>query len=295
MPTPRSGACAPWAQASEVEALPKVKKAAEALTGKSELTEEQVQQICAEAVTAASDVLYELSGCVFPGECGPVTVRPVSRPTDIDTRAWGATLSTVGWVASQGFASAYGSFNPAVLAHYGTLEPPQIELPYSVTEIVQVKIDGEIIPMDEYEVRDFKTLVRIRPSSSTVPTARWGWPTSQIMDLPDTEPGTFSVTYKYGISPPAMGRIAARKLAEYLALPSLGDTTSYPKRVTSVARQGVSAVVTDVMDLLKEGMLGIWECDAFVKTYNPKKLRRQAAVWSPDLGRPGRRTEQPTS
>jgi hypothetical protein len=290
MGTPRSGACAAWAQASDIEGISRVKKRAEELA----LTPEALEGLCAEAATAASDILYELSGKIFPGQCGPVTVRPVSRPTDIDTRAWGATLSTVGWVASQGFASAYGSFNPAVLAHYGTLEPPQIELPYPVTEVVQVKIDGEVIPEDEYELRDFKTLVRLRPTASTVPTARWGWPTSQIMDLPDTEPGTFSVTYMYGNPPPAMGKIAARKLAEYLALPLLGETKDYPKRVTSVARQGVSTMVTDVMDLLREGMLGIYECDLFIKTYNPSKLKRQAAVWSPDMGRPGRRTERPS-
>jgi hypothetical protein len=290
---PRSGACAPWISVPEVQALPKVKTRSEAIIEKSELEASQLEALCAESATAASDILYELSGRVFPGECGPVTVRPVSRPTDIDTRSW-ATLFPVGWVASQGFASAYGSYNPAVLARYGSLEPPTIELPYAVTEIVQVKIDGETIPADEYELRDFKSLVRIRPSSSTVPVARYGWPTSQIMDLADTEPGTFSVTYKYGVPPPAAGKIAARKLAEYLIMPQLGDANHFPQRIRSISRQGVSAMVTDVLDLLKQGMLGIYECDLFINSVNPNKNARQAAVWSPDLGRPGRRTERPS-
>lgn len=293
MPTPRTGACAPWVSAPTLEALPTIKAKIEALLEKG-TTREEVEALCAKCATAASDALYEKSGKIFPGQCGPVTVRPVSRPTDIDTRAWGATLSTVGWVASQGFASAYGSFNPAVLAHYGTLEPPQIELPYPVTEIIQVKIDGEVIPPVEYEVRDFKTLVRLRPSGSAIPTARWGWPTSQIMDLPDTEPGTFSVTYMYGNPPPAGGMLAAEKLAEVVLLPKLGDTSHYPKRVTNIQRQGVSAMVTDVLDLVMKGGTGIYEVELFLTTYNPNKLQRQAAVWSPDLGRPGRRTEQPS-
>jgi hypothetical protein len=285
MSTPRSGACAPWVQGTEIETLPQVVERIAA----TDLATAQVEALCAEAATAASDILYERTGKIFPGQCGPVTVRPVSRPTDIDTRAWGATLSTVGWVASQGFASAYGSFNPNVLAHYGTLEPPTIELPYAITEIVQVKIDGQIIPSAEYELRDFKSLVRIRPTASTVPTARFGWPTSQIMDLPDTERGTFSVTYMFGNPPPAAGKLAARRLGEYLLFPQLGDTTRLPTRVRQVSRQGISAMVTDVLDLLEKGMLGIYECDAFVKTYNPHGLQRQSAVWSPDLGRPGRR------
>lgn len=295
MPTPRSGTCAPWVSGAAIEALPWVRGAVAQLTRSGALEDGQLEAVCAEAATAASYILYELSGKIYPGQCGPVTVRPVSRPTDIDTRAWGATLSTVGWVASQGFASAYGSFNPAVLAHYGSLEPPTIELPYPVTEIVQVKIDGTVIPEDEYEIRDFKSLVRIRPTASSVPTARWGWPTSQIMDLPDTERGTFSVTYLYGNPPPAAGELAAKKLAEMLALPQLGDNTHYPVRITQMARQGVTAQITDVMDLVMKGGSGIYEVELFLNAVNPHRNARQAAVWSPDLGRPGRRTQAPTT
>lgn len=294
MASPRSGACSPWALASDIEALPWVKAQVAKLEQKGEIDEQQIEGICAEAATAASDILYELSGRIFPGECGPVTVRPVSRPTDMDTRAWGATLSTVGWVASQGFASAYGSFNPGVVAHYGSIEPPTIELPYAVTEIVQVKIDGEVIPPSEYELRDFKSLIRVRLGASDVPVARYGWPTSQIMDLPDTEPGTFSVTYMFGVAPPASGLLAVRKLAEMLALPQLGDSLHYPTRVTSVARQGVTAAITDVMDLVMKGGTGIYEVEVFLNSVNPNRNARQAAVWSPDLGRPGRRTETPS-
>jgi hypothetical protein len=291
---PRSGACSPWVSGPELMALPYVQKRVKALTEAGEVTLEQVEAMAAQAATAASDELYEWSGRIYPGECGPVTVRPVSRPTDIDTRAWGATLSTVGWVASQGFASAYGSFNPAVVAHYGSLEPPTIELPYPVLEIVQVKIDGEVIPEDEYELRDFKTLVRIRTSRDAIPVARYGWPTSQVMDLPDTEPGTFSVTYTFGNPPPAGGVIAAKKLAELLLLPQLGDTTRYPERLTGFVRQGVSVRVTDIVDLVAKGSSGVLEIEWFLNSVNPNRNSRQAAVWSPDMGRPGRRTATPS-
>jgi hypothetical protein len=275
-------------------ALPYVQKRVEALVGKRELTLEQIEAMAAQCATAASDELYEWSGRIYPGECGPVTVRPVSRPTDIDTRAWAATLSTVGWVASQGFASAYGSFNPAVVAHYGSLEPPTIELPYPMTEVTLVKIDGVVIPEDEYELRDFKTLVRIRPTRETIPTARYGWPTSQVMDLPDTEPGTFSVTYMFGNPPPAGGVIAAKKLAELLLLPQLGDETRLPQRLTALTRQGVSVRVTDIVDLVAKGSSGILEVEWFLNSVNPHRNSRQAAVWSVDLGRPGRRTATPS-
>jgi hypothetical protein len=294
MATPRSGACSPWLDSATVEGLAKVKEVGAKRIAESKITQEQLEALCAEAATAASDVLYELSGKTFTGNCGPVTVRPVSRPTDVDTRAWGATLSTVGWVASQGFASAYGSFNPGVVAHYGSLEPPTIILPYPVTKIEQVKIDGIEIPETEYELRDFRSLVRIRPTGSTVPKARYGWPTSQIMDLPDTEPGTFSVTYLFGNPPSAAGILAAKKLAEVYALGEMmGD--GYPKRITSMTRQGVSAMITDVMDLVMKGGAGIYEVELFLNAYNPHRLQRQSMVWSPDLGRPGRRTATPST
>jgi len=244
--------------------------------------------LLAEAALAASDTLYRLSGRVFTGECGPVTIRPVSRPTDIDTRSWGARLSPLGWFSSWGLSSSYGAAMPGVMAQYGTSEPPTIIMPYPVRDIVQVKIDGVIIPADEYELRDNIELVRIRPSASATPTQRYGWPTTQINDLPDTEQGTFSVTFTFGNAPPASGLLAARKLAEYLALPQLGDNTHYPRRVTAITRQGVSAQVTDVLDILKTKSLGIYEVDAFVLAYNPGRNQRQTAVWSPDLGRPRR-------
>lgn len=292
--TPRSGSCAAWVPASDIERMPAVQKAAAERTEKNELSAQDITDLCAEAAASASDILYERTGRIFPGACGPVTVRPVSRPTDADTRSWGATYSAVGWTSSSGFASAYGSYNPGVVSHYGSADPPSIELPYAVTEIVEVKIDGLTIPADEYELRDFKTLVRIRPTASTVPVARYGWPTSQIMDLPDTEKGTFSVTYMFGNPPPTAGKLAARRLGEYLILPQLGQTDRLPTRVRQVSRQGISAMVTDVLDLLEKGMLGVYDVDLFCKTYNPHDLQRQSVVWSPDAGRSRRQaTPQP--
>lgn len=291
----RSGPCSPWCSGDQITELAWVREAAEKLIKKEALAEGQLERVCAEAALAASEVLYELSGRVYTGNCGPVTVRPVSRPSDIDQRSLGATLSPVGWLASSGFSSAYGSFVPGVLARYGRTDPPEIQLPWPVTQIVQVKIDGIMIPAEEYELRDAKTLVRVRPTASFQPTARFGWPTSQRMDLPDTQPGTFSVTFMFGQQPPASGLAAARKLAEYFALPQLGDSSKYPQRVTSIQRQGVSAMVVDVVDVLRKGAgVGIYEVDVFLKAVNPHGLDRQATVWSPDVGRPRRQATNAT-
>lgn len=284
MSAPRLGACSPWTDGGQVLALPWVTAAANAAIAKSALTQGQVDIICAQAATAASDILYELSGRVFTGECGPVTIRPVSRPTDGDTRS----ASALGWFSSTAYASGYGAQSVGVAVHYATVEPPTIILPYPVTQVTLVKIDGVAIPPAEYELRDHRTLVRIRPTASFSPTGRFGWPTSPVMDLPDTEPGTFSVTFTFGIPAPAAGQLAARKLAEYLALPQVGDSTHYPQRTVSVARQGVTTQVASVIDILEKKSLGIWEVDAFLLAVNPHRNQRSAVVWSPDVSRPRR-------
>jgi hypothetical protein len=183
---------------------------------------------------------------------------------------------------------------PGAFNQFGEQYPPIIEITTTpVREIVQVKIDGTVIPPIEYELRDFKQLVRIRPTASYTPTARWGWPTSQIEDLPDTEVGTFSITYMYGADPGEMGRVACLKLAEALLLPQLGDSTHYPERVTNIVRQGVSVQVASVIDVIKMGGSGIYEVDFFILSVNPNRGRRQAVAFSPDRP-PNRRQANPS-
>jgi hypothetical protein len=279
----RNGPCAPWVQGPQVKEQLWVAAAAT----RAEAAGLDVDALCAEAAAAASEILYELSGRTFTGSCGPVTVRPLARPTDIDSRAWAARFP-MGWSGSWGACGAYGA-STGVASHYGCSNPPEIDLgAYPVNEIVQVLIDGIEIPADEYELRNYRTLVRLRPTASTTPTERWGWPTCQINDLPDTEPGTFSVTYLYGQPPPTSGVLAAEKLAEYLVLPKLGDTTRYPARVTNVTRQGVTSSVADIMDTVKDGGTGIYEVELFLNAVNPHRAERQGVVWSPDMGRPRR-------
>ena len=202
----------------------------------------------------------------------------------MDSRWWLSTSTGSGYDGSWGTCGAWG--NTAVASHFGCTLPPEIELGvFPVREIIQVLIDGVVIPADEYELRDFRTLVRMRPTASSTPTERWGWPTCQILDLPDSQPGTFSVTYTYGQPPDSAGELAAQRLAEFLCLPQLGDRSLFPTRTTQVSRQGITAQTTDAVDMLKQHRTGIYEVDLWLDAVNPKRLQRDAAVWSPDIGR----------
>ena len=242
-------------------------------------------ELAATMATIASESLYALSGQQFTGACGPVTVRPISRPVDGDTRGLVGSIPG-GYLAVYGWPSAWGNARAGAAMHYGTSEPPEVELgAFPIIGVSQVKIDGVLIPPNEYFVLNHRTLVRRRPSMSAEPTQRYGWPTSQLIDLPDTEEGTFSVTYTYGSPPPTTGWWAALKLAQMLLRDACGEDGVFPIRVTSMTRQGVTAASTDVQDFLAKGMTGVYQLDLFIRAYNPSGAVRKPLAWSPDLGR----------
>lgn len=288
MSAPRTSACQPWINGDDVAGLITVQQAINHALALPDInfTNDDALALCAEAADKATTILYERSGRIYTGFCGPVTIRPAARPTNADTLGW----ITRGWsYGGWGSASMMTLGLPGVVARYGQNQAPVITINnFPVRTIELVKIDGVVIPPNEYELRANQDLIRLLPTPSYNPTQRYGWPTSQRQDLPDTEQGTFSVTYTWGQDCGQLGRDAATALAEQLILPKLGVTTRFPTRTTAVNRQGVTAQVANVEDLLIKGMTGIFEVDLFLKTMNPNGLRRQAKVWSPDL-EPNRR------
>jgi hypothetical protein len=272
------GPCSPWAAVDDVRARP----------GCSELDTAVVD----DAVQAASEVLYALSGRQFPGECTGY-VRPTAR-----SRSWDMRVQSLagGYSATWGACNYSGSDLAAWAGHSCDCSPPEIELgAYPVTEIVAVLIDGQTIPADEYRIDDYRLLVRVLPLASAQPTVRGGWPTCQRLDLPDSEEGTFSVSFLYGTVPPSSGKRAALALAAELALAYATDSdTRLPERIRSLTRQGESITLIDPQDVLDNGRTGIPEVDLFIKSVNPKNLQRRSTVWSPDTGRARRTTWEST-
>lgn len=94
------------------------------------------------------------------------------------------------------------------------------------------------------------------------------------------------VTYTYGAPPPALGKIAARDLAnQYVLAQSGSDECALPERVTQVSRQGVSWTLLDPQDFLDNGRTGLYRVDLFLRAVNPDKARLRARVFSPDIPR----------
>lgn len=97
-------------------------------------------------------------------------------------------------------------------------------------------------------------------------------------------PADIEISYTYGVAPPAMGKMAARRLAiEFIKLWEGDEDCALPQRVTSITRQGVSYTILDQQDFLQELRTGIYEIDLYLKTANPDKAKRPARVFSPDV------------
>jgi hypothetical protein len=95
-----------------------------------------------------------------------------------------------------------------------------------------------------------------------------------------------TVTYTYGAPPPALGRIAAKALADqYILAMSNDEECMLPQRVTQISRQGMSWTLLDPQDFLDKGRTGIYQVDLFLTTVNPDGARLRARVFSPDIPR----------
>lgn len=203
----------------------------------------------ADCLLAASDVLFNLTRRRWPGSCS-ATIRPV-----------GCDCRTVDACAC--------------------LPPHEVILPtVPVTGVTEVKVDGAAVDPGRYRVDDYARLVLVYDEAAEPRR----WPCCQRLDLPDTEPGTFSVTYAFGTPPPIGGRIAAAALGLQLALsatPAAAGACRLPKRITTITRQGVSMAVLDPMSLFEDGLTGLAEVDMWVQSVNVGDRRRRAVVIDP--------------
>lgn len=147
----------------------------------------------------------------------------------------------------------------------------EIGLPGPVDSIVEVLVDGEVLPSSSYRVDNRYWLVR---------TDGEDWPSCQDLEADVTEPNTFQVTYMRGTPVPAAGQLAATILACEMAKSALGRDCELPQRVQSVTREGVTVAILDSFEGLEAGRTGIWLVDSFVTSV--LNTPRRSRVLSPD-------------
>jgi hypothetical protein len=206
------------------------------------------------ALALASSTLHRLSGRRVTN-C-PITVRPNAGCagvcfvpfTGFDPR-WPIVpgMNVQGqWVNNCGPVCS----NPAV----------SVRLPRPVGRVDEVKVDGAVVPPTDYRVMDGNMLVYIGSGA--------GWPTSQDATLPDTEDGTFSVTYINGHPPDLLAANAVGVLAMEYAKSCTGKKCRLPTGVTAIVRQGVAMEIDP--GVFPNGTTGIREVDIWIGLWNPR-------------------------
>ena len=251
------GPCTPWIDAQDIANCCGI-----------ELDSDNNDLLTANAV-AASQIMYELSARLYPGLCER-TVRPCGDNCGCWGQQWLQYVASGGSRALWGGASwSSGSYS------CGCGCVSQVKLAgYPVQSIISVKIDGVTVSENAYELRGKRYLIRTDGSN---------WPSCQNMSLADNEEGTFVVNYYSGQHPPLLGKSAAAQLGCELYNACTTGECNLPSGVTQLVRQGMTIErVSPLAEMLRAGASGLPSIDVFLAAYNPGRLRRRPAFWSPD-------------
>lgn len=228
--------------------------------------------IVSASITTASEILYRLSGSIFPGVCER-TVRPC-----LSTQSgWYAALlpSSAYWPAPDWPSPPYRCRCSSSPASCGCGDVPQVLLGRDdIASIVEVVIDGSVLAASAYRLEDRRWLVRQDGN---------GWPCCQDLSKPNGESGTWSVEFTYGRVPPQALKSAAVTLAVEFIKGCVGDDSCrIPNRATSVTREGITYALLDPQEFIAEGRTGLYDVDLAIRSFNPGGVQRRARIASPE-------------
>jgi hypothetical protein len=228
-----------------------------------------------DSLDMASDVLFNLTGRRWPGECTEV-VRPQGRWRQGAPRSFwpGDTSWSWGWCSCERGRET------------GCTRVPEVRLPGSPVDVNSIFVTLDGVSFADWRLDDDNWLVR---------TDGDGWPCCQRLDLDTTEDDTWEIAYTRGTAPPIGGIRAAASLACEFVLACTpadegGAACRLPKRITSITRQGVTIAVLDPLTLFGDGLTGIPEVDIWIGSVMKGDSRRRANVMIPGRPRPVRRT-----
>lgn len=224
------------------------------------------------AVALASATLRRLTGYRVTN-C-PITVRPCHPRTAYLYGSMPYYLG-VGWRPENWAGVWINSCGHSGMC--GCTTACEVRLPAPVSEVSSVKVNGSVVDPDNYRIDNGNLLV-------WQGTGDCPWPVAQDLSRPDTEPGTFSVTYLNGYPVDYLGAYAAGILAMEYGRACAGNSCRLPSGVTTIVRQGITLEVEK--GAFPNGMTGIREVDTYIALWNPKGRMHGAAVWTPDIATP---------
>jgi hypothetical protein len=213
---------------------------------------------------------FRVGGC-------PITVRPAAqRCRELTWRTY--PVSGIGSTPWQP-VDLGGTWLNVGCGHSGCgcLGTREVTLYGNASSITQVKVDGAVLDPSAYRLDPGGRLVRLDGEA---------WPLCQNLAAPDTEDGTWSVTYTQGAAVDGLGAYAAGLLAGELVKACSGGECDLPASVTQIVRNGIT--MTLGTGAFPGGRTGIQGVDAYLERWNPQGHTIPPLVWSPDLARPRR-------
>lgn len=236
------------------------------------------EEVKTRATNLAVFILDALTGRQF-GQC-PITVRPCGPACRLQTNymtypVGAPSQSSPGpWMVPY---VANGTWvNCACSGGCDCAPSCRVDLGIPVAEITEVKVDGLVLDPSAYLLVG-QWLARTDDGVC--------WTSCQDPSVPDTEDGTFAVTFRPGRLLPVAGEAAAGMLASEFAKACAGAACGLPAQVASLSRQGVDVEFVDPATVFENGRTGIREVDLFIQAVNPDRLGRRPRVMSPDVQR----------
>lgn len=227
------------------------------------------------AVEIATDLLWRRTAGRY-GLC-PELIRPCRRSCTPDRHGTDSLFDPTRGALGTWFSFGCGCASPDC----GCAPLCSLRLPGPVNSVVEVRIDGDVIPADQYTVNrraGYADLVRVGGLTGAC------WPTCQDLEKPPTEPGTFSVLYLRGKAVPAAGMRALGSLASEIYKQCVGASgCRLPERVQTVTREGVTYDMFDPGEWLDNGLTGLRDVDTWLRSVNPHGHYQPSAVFSLDI------------
>lgn len=222
------------------------------------------------ACLVASEVMWAKTARMYG--LGVDTVRPCRGPVGDGYRFDLPSSSLFGFPISRPYY--HGRCGCSSVGQCGCRQKDSVRLPRDrVREILEVKVDGEVLADSAYRLRRPNVLYRMDGET---------WPCCQDVALEDDEEGTWSVRYRWGRPVPHVARMGARRLACEVLKGLVDDPTCrLPSNARSVSARGITV---DLVQLLEQlGATGLFEVDLAVQTLNPDGLQMRASAWSPEV------------
>lgn len=257
---------APWASLSELAAQ---SAAVNTATGAQVGLAEWFLQV-------ATNLAFAASGRQFPGLVEAV-VRPQHRSTMIS--GYWPGYWPIGQSNGSGLGGGGGICACNAEPHRsdgGWMILSEVWLADAVQGIIQVLVNGTVVPASSYALHDRMFLVR---------TDGQVWPCTQDFTQDPTVAGTstFQVTYLRGKMPPPEGRQAVIDMAAEMYAAKSGSDCALPDALAQLVREGETLTFQTPtgIDLYHTGIRS-W--DWFVSAHNPAHRARRATISSPDVG-----------